>query len=433
MPETRPLKTRKSAAAFEESRQYFPGGVNSPVRNFAMVGGIPLFIGSAKGALIRDIDGNEFIDYVGSWGPMILGHAHPAVVKAVQQAASKGTSYGAPTLAETKLAGAVQARFPSIERMRFVSSGTEATMSALRLARGATGRPKIIKFEGCYHGHGDSLLVKAGSGALTHGAPDSAGVPAEIAEHTLVARYNNLDSVKTLLDANREMVACVIVEPVAGNMGCVPPEKGFLKGLRQLCTKHGALLIFDEVMTGFRVHPGGAQALYKIKPDLTCLGKIVGGGMPLGLYGGRADIMAHVSPDGLVYQGGTLSGNPVAVAAGLATLKGLTNAAHEKLAANGDFLLDSLREVIRETGVPATINRVGAMFTIFFTNRKVQSYADVAGADHERFGAFFRGMLAEGVYLAPSPFEACFLSTAHSKSQLQKTIRAARKVLKALA
>ena len=423
----------KSRRAHQRALRSLPGGVNSPVRAFGNVGGNPPFIASGKGAKITDIDGNTYIDYVGSWGPLILGHAHPKVVKAIEKAAKSGASFGAPTEAESELAEEIRRRVPSVERLRLVNSGTEATMSALRLARGATGRDKIIKFEGCYHGHADSLLVKAGSGALTHGSPDSAGVPRDFAKHTLVAEFNNLHSVSKLFRRNRKEIAAVIVEPVAGNMGCVPPEAGFLEGLRELCTRHGALLIFDEVMTGFRVARGGAQQRFKIKPDLTCLGKVVGGGLPLAAYGGRADLMSKISPEGPVYQAGTLSGNPLAVAAGLATLKELTPASYRTLEARGKVLEKGLASAFKEAGVPAQVQRVGAMMCTYFSESPVRSFADVQRSNLEFFTPFFWGMLEEGIYLAPSPYEAGFLSLAHSQAQIQATIQAARRVLRALA
>ena len=419
----------KSRRAHERALRYFPGGVNSPVRAFGNVGGNPPFIQSGKGAIISDVDDNQYIDYVGSWGPLILGHAHPKVVAAISMAAKKGASFGAPTEAETKLAVEITKRVPSMERLRLVNSGTEATMSALRLARGVTGRDKIIKFDGCYHGHADSLLVKAGSGALTFGSPDSAGVPADFAKHTLVAQFNNLDSVAALFKSNPGGIAALIVEPVAGNMGCVPPEPGFLEGLRELCNRHGALLIFDEVMTGFRVAYGSAQARFKIKPDLTCLGKVVGGGLPLAVYGGRGDLMKKISPEGAVYQAGTLSGNPLAVAAGLATLAELKPASYRTLEARGKALERGLAKTFKSAGVPAQVQRVGAMMCVYFSETPVKSFADVQASNLKFFTPFFWGMLEEGVYLAPSPYEAGFLSLAHTDALIARTVKAAERVL----
>ncbi len=423
----------RSRRLFEEAKKHMPGGVNSPVRAFRSVGGEPLFIKKAKGSKIYDVDGKAYIDYVLSWGPMILGHAHPKVTAALKRAVSNGTSYGAPTELEVALAKMVKKAVPSIEMLRMVSSGTEATMSAIRAARGFTGRDKILKFDGCYHGHADSLLVKAGSGVATFGLPDSPGVPAELAAHTLTVSYNDLPAVQDVLSRQGENIACIIVEPVAGNMGCVPPEPGFLEGLRRLCDEYGIVLIFDEVMTGFRVAFGGAQGLYKIKPDLTCLGKIIGGGMPVGCYGGRREIMEKIAPIGPIYQAGTLSGNPVAMTAGIETLKMLKTAGvYKALEKTSSELEMGLRAAAEEAGVPVTINRVGSMFTAFFTDKKVHDFASAKTSDTERFGRFFRSMLKMGVNLAPSQFEAAFVSIAHTRADIAKTVEAARKSLKGL-
>ncbi|PZN35093.1 MAG: glutamate-1-semialdehyde-2,1-aminomutase [Proteobacteria bacterium] len=419
---------------FTEACRYIPGGVNSPVRAFRGVGGEPIFIARASGARVYDTAGKGYIDYVGSWGPMILGHAHPDVVRAVQERAALGLSFGAPTELETQLARRVCELVPSMELVRMVSSGTEATMSAIRLARGFTGRDRIVKFEGCYHGHSDALLVKAGSGALTLGVPSSAGVPADTVAHTITLPYNDSERVRELFAELGERIACVIVEPVAGNMNCVLPAPGFLETLREQCDAHGAVLIFDEVMTGFRVARGGAQELYGVRPDLTTLGKIVGGGMPVGAFGGRRDIMERIAPLGPVYQAGTLSGNPVAMAAGLATLDALAAPGfHAALAAKTETLVTGLAQAARAAGVPLTINHTCGMFGLFFTERTaVTSYADVMACDVERFKAFFHGMLEEGVYLAPSAFEAGFVSSAHTDEDIAATIAAAERVLRRL-
>ncbi len=419
---------------FSEAARYIPGGVNSPVRAFRGVGGEPVFIERAQGARIFSAAGRELIDYVGSWGPMILGHAHPAVIKAVQDRVPLGLSFGAPTALETQLAAKICELIPSIELVRMVSSGTEATMSALRLARGFTGRSKIVKFEGCYHGHSDSLLVKAGSGALTLGVPTSPGVPPELAAHTITLAYNDIGQVQqTFTDMGRE-IACVIVEPIAGNMNCVPPVPGFLEALRSLCDQHGAVLIFDEVMTGFRVALGGAQALYGIKPDLTTLGKIVGGGMPVGAFGGRREIMEQIAPLGPIYQAGTLSGNPIAMAAGLATLEGICEPGfHQRLAERTTQLVEGLATAARAANVPFSTNHVCGMFGLFFTDTApVRYFREVMACDVERFKRFFHGMLAEGVYLAPSAFEAGFVSSAHTAADIDATIAAARTVFRNL-
>jgi len=417
---------------FTEACKVIPGGVNSPVRAFRGVGGEPIFLARAKGSRVWAADGREFIDYVGSWGPMILGHADPAVIRAVQQAAEHGLSFGAPTEIETVVARRIVELVPSIELVRMCSSGTEATMSAIRLARGFTGRNKIIKFEGCYHGHSDSLLVKAGSGMLTLGVPTSPGVPPELAAHTITLAYNDASQVRAAFAEIGQQVACVIVEPVAGNMNCIPPVPGFLEALREECTRHGAVLIFDEVMTGFRVALGGAQQRYGIKPDLTTLGKIVGGGMPVGAFGGRRDIMEQIAPLGPVYQAGTLSGNPVAMAAGLATLEGVAAPDfHARLAAATDRLVLGIKDAAARAGVPLATNHVCGMFGLFFTSAPhVHSYAEATACDVERFKRFFHGMLAEGVYLAPSAFEAGFVSAAHTDADIDATIAAADRVFR---
>lgn len=417
----------RSEQLFTKAQTTIPGGVNSPVRAFAGVGGSPLFIERADGARIVDVDGKEYIDYVGSWGPMILGHNHPAIRQAVVDQAQKGLSFGAPTELEIVMAEKVAEIVPSMEQVRMVSSGTEATMSAIRLARGYTGRDKILKFEGCYHGHADSLLVKAGSGALTLGQPNSPGVPADFAKHTLTATYNDLDSVETLFAEFGDDIACIIVEPVAGNMNCIPPQPGFLEGLRAICDERGALLIIDEVMTGFRVALGGAQAHYGVTPDLTCLGKVIGGGMPVGAFGGSAKVMAHIAPTGPVYQAGTLSGNPIAMAAGLKSLELLCeDGLHAKLTAQTEKLALGLKAAADKHGIPMTVNYVGAMFGFFFTDQpSVSSFAEVCKCDIEQFKTFFHLMLDEGVYLAPSAFEAGFLSTCHGDAEIEATLAAA--------
>ena len=407
-----------------------PGGVNSPARSWSAVGGDPLFIERGRGPRVRDVDGNEYIDYVCSWGPLILGHAHPEVVEAVKAAAESGTSFGAPTEMENVLAGLVLEALPSLDLVRFVSSGTEAAMSALRLARAYTGRSKIVKFEGGYHGHTDALLVAAGSGAMSHGVPDSAGVTSSFARDTLTATFNDLSSVEAHFDSHPEEIACVIVEPVAGNMGVVPPEPGFLEGLRDLTARHGSLLLFDEVITGFRVGYSGAQGLYGIEPDVTCLGKVIGGGLPVGAYGGRREIMETVSPLGPMYQAGTLSGNPVAMAAGAKTLELLGRpGVYEALESTAAELEAGLLEVFAEAEAPARINRVGSMMTLFFSGDDVTGWASVSASDREAFGRFFHRMLDEGVYLPPSPFEAMFVSTAHGTEEIEATVDAAQRAL----
>ncbi|MEI2780288.1 MAG: glutamate-1-semialdehyde 2,1-aminomutase [Candidatus Competibacter sp.] len=419
----------RSEDLFSEAQRYIPGGVNSPVRAFRGVGGTPIFFKRGEGAYLYDEDDRRYIDYVGSWGPMIAGHAHPAVVRAVQEAAANGLSFGAPTALETAMARKIRELVPSMELVRMCNSGTEATMSAIRLARGFTSRNTIVKFEGCYHGHSDSLLVKAGSGALTLGVPTSPGVPAALAAYTLTLPYNNLLQVREVFSKIGEEIAGIIVEPVAGNMNCIPPAPGFLAGLRQLCDRYGNVLIFDEVMTGFRVAPGGAQELYNVKPDLTTLGKIIGGGMPVGAFGGKRAIMEKLAPLGPIYQAGTLSGNPVAMAAGLATLELISAPGfHDDLAAKTQRLCDELVTAAREAGVLLTANSVGGMFGIFFTEEPVTAYAQAVACDIERFKVFFHAMLAEGVYLAPSAFEAGFLSSAHTDEDIEATISAAWRV-----
>ncbi|MBM4200556.1 MAG: glutamate-1-semialdehyde-2,1-aminomutase [Gammaproteobacteria bacterium] len=420
--------------AFEEAQRYIPGGVNSPVRAFRGVGGDPLFIDHAQGPYLYATDSKAYIDYVGSWGPMVLGHAHPEVIGAVQEAAGRGLSFGAPTLIETAMAKRLCELVPSLELVRMVSSGTEATMSAIRLARGYTGRDKILKFEGCYHGHSDSLLVKAGSGALTLGVPSSPGVPACLAEHTLTASFNDSDQVRQIFSEYGEALACVIVEPVAGNMNCVPPVPGFLETLREQCSRYGSVLIFDEVMTGFRVALGGAQAHYGVTPDLTTLGKVVGGGMPVGAFGGRREIMQQIAPMGPVYQAGTLSGNPVAMTAGLKTLDLVAVPGFfDSLAGLTGYLTDGLAERARQAGIPLTAQRVGGMFGLFFTAEPtVSRFEQVMACDQDRFRRFFHGMLDEGVYLAPSAFEAGFVSVAHDETVIDRTLAAAERVFRHL-
>ena len=420
---------------YSEARQYIAGGVNSPVRAFAGVGGEPVFFKSGSGAWLEAEDGRRYVDYVGSWGPLILGHAHPAVIDAVVETARRGLSFGAPCVLETRIAEKISALMPSIERLRMVSSGTEATMSAIRLARGHTGRETIIKFEGCYHGHSDSLLIKAGSGALTLGVPSSPGVPEALAAHTITLPFNDLSAVESAFAELGDKIACVIVEPIAGNMNMVPPVPGFLETLRDECTKSGSLLILDEVMTGFRVAKGGAQALFNIQPDLTTLGKIVGGGMPAAAFGGRADVMADIAPDGPVYQAGTLSGNPLAMAAGLATLTLLDKPGfYESLSERTGQLVNGLAACANDSGVPLSVEFEGGMFGfVFADDGPVRRFAQVTGANIERFKAFFHGMLEEGIYLAPSAYEAGFVSAAHGDDEIERTLAAARKVLGAIA
>lgn len=423
----------KSTELFEEALNLLPGGVDSPVRAFRSVGGNPLFIECGEGPYLVDVDGNRYIDYMLSWGPLILGHAHPEVVSALKSAVDKGTSYGAPSPLEIELARLVQEFMPSLEMLRFVNSGTEATMSALRLARAFTGRNKIIKFEGCYHGHADLLLVRAGSGVATLGLPDSPGVPAATVQDTLVAEFNNIESVEALFEQYPDGIAAVIVEPVAGNMGVVPPVDGFLPGLRALADQHQALLIFDEVMTGFRVHPGGAQSLYNVTPDLTTLGKVIGGGLPVGAYGGRREIMQMIAPSGPVYQAGTLSGNPLAMTAGIATLRHLKGpGVWEKLEEAGISLNDGVVALFQQAGIGVHQHRVGTMFTLFFNQEPVWNWTGVKTSDTESYARYFRGMLANGVYLAPSQFEAGFLSTVHDQEIIGRTLEAVELAIKKL-
>ncbi len=419
---------------FTEAKKYIAGGVNSPVRAFAGVGGEPVFIRSASGARIETEDGRQLIDYVGSWGPMILGHAHPAVVQAVTETAARGLSFGAPSVIETQLAKKIIEFMPSIERVRMVNSGTEATMSAIRLARGHTGRDKIVKFEGCYHGHSDSLLIKAGSGALTLGVPSSPGVPTGLAEHTITLEYNNAAAVEQAFAEFGEQIACVIVEPIAGNMNMVPPVEGFLETLSSLCTAAGALLILDEVMTGFRVAKGGAQQLFGIRPDLTTIGKVIGGGLPAAAFGGRADIMASIAPDGPVYQAGTLSGNPLAMAAGIATLEQLEAADFfDDLGAATKRLADGLADLARAAGVPLCVESCGGMFGFVFSDAgPIRRYSQVVAADVDRFRKFFHGMLDKGIYLAPSAYEAGFVSSAHGDDEIAQTLDAAKAVFESI-
>ncbi|HMB43572.1 MAG TPA: glutamate-1-semialdehyde 2,1-aminomutase [Luteimonas sp.] len=425
------MKTDLSHALFERAKHLLPGGVNSPVRAFKSVGGEPFFAARAEGAYLFDVDGNRYIDYIGSWGPMIAGHAHPKVLKAVSKVMKDGLSFGVPNALEVTMAETLTRLVPSLDMVRMVNSGTEATLSAIRLARGATGRNCIVKFEGCYHGHGDSFLVKAGSGALTLGVPDSPGVPKALADLTLTLPYNDFDAATALFVALGEEIAGLIVEPIVGNANCILPKPGYLKHLRELCTKYGTVLIFDEVMTGFRVALGGAQARYGVTPDLTTFGKIIGGGMPVGAYGGRRDLMERIAPSGPIYQAGTLSGNPIAMAAGLATLeliqaKGFYQSLEEKT----NQLCDGLEGLAAAAGVPVTTNRSCAMFGLFFTDRKVESYADATACDIVAFRRFFHGMLKRGVYFAPSAYEAGFLSSAHGDSEIDQTLAAAREAFR---
>ncbi|MFP3855009.1 MAG: glutamate-1-semialdehyde 2,1-aminomutase [Anaerolineales bacterium] len=424
----------KSEELFARASRSLVGGVNSPVRAFKGVRGNPIFIDHGEGPWIHDMDGNRYVDYVLSYGPLILGHAHPKVVAAISTTAAAGTSFGAPVEAELRLAESIQRWMPDLEKIRFVNSGTEATMSALRLARAYTGRDKIVKFEGCYHGHADLLLVRAGSGVATLGLPDSPGVPSGAVADTLVAPFNNLAAVKQLFSDFPTEIAAIIVEPVAGNMGVVPPEPGFLEGLRTLADDHDTLLIFDEVMTGFRVHPGGAQALYDVKPDLTTLGKVIGGGLPVGGYGGRAEIMSQLAPEGPVYQAGTLSGNPLAMQAGLATLEALgENVVWRSIADSTEALVRGMKDLLSETDLPASIHRVGTMFSLFFNSQPPRDWTTVSQSDTNMYAAYFHKMLEAGVYLAPSAFEAAFLSSAHDEKTLELTLSAARRAFKNLA
>jgi glutamate-1-semialdehyde 2,1-aminomutase len=428
------MTASQSLALFERARKSIPGGVNSPVRACQSVGAAPLFIDRADGCRLWDADGREYIDYVGSWGPMILGHRHPAILDAVRRVLERGTSFGAPTDLEIELAELVIDAVPSVECVRMVNSGTEATMSAIRLARGFTGRNVLVKFDGCYHGHADTLLVDAGSGVATLNIPGSPGVPETVVAHTLSLPYNDIEALAALLKARGSEVACVIVEPVAGNMGMVPPREGFLEALRDLTSQHGSLLIFDEVMSGFRVAYGGAQERFGIRPDITCFGKIIGGGLPVGAYGGRRDVMAHVAPEGPVYQAGTLSGNPLAMAAGIAALRTLKQpGTYATLEARSLRLAEGLARAADQAGVPTVFNRVGSMLGMFFTDRPVKDFAAAKTSDLERFALYYRGMLAEGIYLAPSQFEAGFVSLAHSEADIDQTVAAAAKVLAGLA
>lgn len=425
------MNREKSAKLFGQASNIIPGGVNSPVRACKSVGSEPLFIDRADGCFLYDADGNQFIDYIGSWGPMILGHRHPEVIRAIADVLDRGTSYGAPTDLEIELAGLIADAVPSIEMVRMVNSGTEATMSAIRLARGVTGRDVIVKFDGCYHGHADTLLVEAGSGVATLGIPGSPGVPKAFADQTLSLPYNDIDGITKLMEAKGDQIACVIVEPIAGNMGLVPPAEGFLEALRSLTTKFGALLIFDEVISGFRASYGGAQALFGIMPDITCLGKIIGGGLPVGAYGGSREIMGNIAPNGPVYQAGTLSGNPVAMAAGIATLKLLGEPGfYEKLDTISERLGKGLEKAVKDTGTTAVTQRSGSLLGLFFTDRAVTNFEDAKTCDLEKFTAFYNGMREKGVYLAPSQFEAIFVSAAHGEEQIDDTARAAEATLK---
>ena len=427
------MDTTRSAELYAQAQDYIPGGVNSPVRSFRSVGGTPLFIQRGKGSRIWDTDGNKLVDYVGSWGPLILGHAHDSVVEAVGRALANGLTFGAPTEAEVELAGMIVDALPSVDMVRLVSSGTEATMSAIRAARAFTGRSKIIKFAGCYHGHNDGLLVEAGSGGATYSIPNSAGVPEGYARETLVADYNDAGSVQRLFDSHPGEIAALILEPVAANMGVVPPAAGFLEDMRRMTSSHGALLIFDEVITGFRVGYGGAQTLYGVTPDLTCLGKIIGGGLPVGAYGGKREVMEVVAPLGSMYQAGTLSGNPLAVTAGIATLRALASpGTYEGLEAASSRLADGLAAAAQNTEIPMTINRVGSILTAFFNEGPVEGWDTVAASDRDRYSAFFHLMLERGVYLAPSPFEAAFVSTAHTPQDIDRTLAAAESALSKL-
>ena len=427
------MNQTKSEKLFAQAQQYIPGGVNSPVRSFRAVGGTPPFLARGAGSKVWDVDGNEYIDFLGSWGPLVLGHSHPKVVEALKKAAEGGTSFGAPVELEVDLARLICQAIPSIEKVRLVNSGTEACMSALRLARAFTGRSKIVKFSGCYHGHADGLLVKAGSGAMTHGIPTSAGVPESYAQETLVADYNDLASVEQHFESYPGAIAAVIVEPVAGNMGVVPPAEGFLAGLRQMTAENEALLILDEVITGFRVAPGGAQELYGITPDITCLGKIIGGGLPVGAYGGRGEIMEMVAPLGPMYQAGTLSGNPLAVTAGLTTLKELQQpGTYQRLEQLGQRLEDGMAKALKQAEIPSTINRVGSILTGFFAEGPVNSLVGVERADTEQYGRYFHAMLERGVYLAPSQFEAGFVSLAHTDEDIDRTVAIIAEALAAI-
>jgi glutamate-1-semialdehyde 2,1-aminomutase len=425
------MNHKKSKELFQKAKRLMPGGVNSPVRAFKAVGGSPIFIKSAKGSKIYDVDGNEYIDYVLSWGPMILGHTHPRVINALKRAADKGTSYGAPTGLEVELAALIRKAYPSMEIVRMVNSGTEATMSAIRVARGFTGRDKIIKFEGCYHGHADGLLVKAGSGAATFGVPTSPGVPKDYAKHTITLPFNDLKLLEKIIKKDAKNIACVILEPVVGNSGCILPRPGFLEGMRKLTRKYGIILIFDEVMTGFRVSYGGAQKAFRIKPDMTCLGKVIGGGLPVGAYGGKKDIMRKVAPDGPIYQAGTLSGNPLAMTAGIETLKILSKpGTYKKLMAKSKALEEAMKDAAKRAGAKTKFYRAGTMFCTYFTKSNVYNFTDAANTDTAKFAKFFRKMLEKGINLAPSAFEAGFLSLAHSHADINKTAKAAYESMK---
>ena len=425
------MKMKKSIELYRRASSMIPGGVNSPVRAFKAIGITPTFIKAAKGSRIWDVDGNEYVDYVGSWGPMILGHAHPRIVSALKKAAEKGTSYGAPTALEVELAELVIKIYPSMDKVRMVNSGTEATMSAIRAARGFTGRDKVVKFEGCYHGHADGLLVRAGSGATTFGVPDSPGVPKSYAQNTITLPLNDIPALKRLMEKEWKKIACVIIEPVVGNIGCVLPRPGFLENLRKLTKKYGIVLIFDEVMTGFRVAFGGAQAYYGIKPDMTCLGKVIGGGLPVGAYGGKKEIMSMVSPEGPVYQAGTLSGNPLAMTAGIETIKELSRPGVYRTIEQRSAMLESgLRDAAKRAGVKTRFYRAGSMFCTYFTETDVTDYASAKKADAGKFGRFFSGMLERGVNLAPSQYEAGFMSLAHSERDIESTVKAAYETIK---
>ena len=427
------MNYKTSKQLFEQAQKLIPGGVNSPVRACKSVGADPLFIDRAEGSRIFDADGNVFIDYIGSWGPMILGHRHPAVIEAISGVLNRGTSFGAPIDLEIELAQLVIDAVPAVDIVRMVNSGTEATMSAVRLARGATGRDLVIKFDGCYHGHADTLLVAAGSGVATLGIPGSPGVPEAVAKHTLSLPFNDIECIQNLMQDQGDQIACIIVEPVAGNMGMVPPLDGFLQALRQLTEKHGALLIFDEVMTGFRVALGGAQSLYGVTPDLTCFGKIIGGGLPVGAYGGRREVMAHIAPQGSVYQAGTLSGNPIAMAAGIATLQQVMQEGfYEHLAETTQMLADGLSRAAQKAGISAKVGHVGSMLGMFFADQEVNNFDDAKKCDLERFSAFYNGMRENGIYIAPSQFEVLFVSAAHSAADIDQTIQAAETVLSGL-
>ena len=427
------MNRENSIKFFDQALNIMPGGVNSPVRACRAVGVVPVFIDRADGCIIFDADGNRFVDYIGSWGPMILGHRHPSVIRAIASVLNRGTSFGAPTDLEIQLAEIIIDAVPSIEMIRMVNSGTEATMSAIRLARGVTGREKIVKFDGCYHGHTDSLLVEAGSGIATFGIPGSPGVPESFVAQTISLPYNDVDAITTVMNEHGDKIACIIVEPVAGNMGLVPPVDGFLETLRTLTEEKGSLLIFDEVITGFRVAYGGAQSLYKISPDITCLGKIIGGGLPVGAYGGKHEIMAHIAPQGDVYQAGTLSGNPVAMAAGIATLRQLKKTRfYESLDAKADRLTVGLEKAAQKAGVKATVNRVGSIVSLFFTDRDVKNFNDAKTSDLGMFSEYYKGMLQSGIFIAPSQFEALFVSAVHDKEHIDATISAAEDVLSGL-